>query len=97
KPVRLDSGKVFPPLNDNFGYADFAGIQERFVEERIGLLSSFLRLEKVRFVKELWIDLRLFDEVGNLNRVSGFNFDLLEVLFFQGHPVTFLVLEPLDD
>ena len=67
------------------------------MQECVRFLAAFLRLEKIRFVKKLRVDLCLVDEVGNLNGMGGFDLDLFEILIAQCNPLPFFVLKPFDD
>ena len=61
------------------------------------LLSSLLRLQKIRSVEELQVDLALVYKIGDLNGMGRLNFNLLKILVFERDPVAFLVAESLDN
>ena len=50
-----------------------------------------------RACKKLRINLRLVDEVGDLDGVGGFDLDFFEILVAQRDPFPFFVLEAFDD
>jgi hypothetical protein len=49
------------------------------VQQGVSFLATFLRLKKVRFIKELGVNLFQLHEIGNVDRMRRFDAHLLEV------------------
>src|SRR5207248_2754648 len=95
--VRFDRGQVLAVADYDFGNTNLARAAQRLVQNRICFFATLLRLEKVRFVEKLGIDLLQFDEVRNVDGMRGFDPDLLEVLLLHNNVAAALVFESLND
>ena len=63
----------------------------------VSFLPAFLRLKEIRLVEKLRIDLLQINEIGNVDRMSGFDAHLLEVLILHHNITAALEFEALYD
>src|SRR4051794_23741121 len=89
--------KIFAVADHHFRNADFPGADERLVQKRVRLFAAFLRLEEVGLVEEFRIDLCLFDEISDVDRVRRLDLHFREIFVLHDDEAAALVLETLHD
>src|SRR5882724_4598802 len=97
EPVRFDRREVFAVAYNDLGNADLAGTAQRFMQKCIRLLAAFLGFEKIRLVKEFGVDSLQVNEIGDVDRMSGLDANLFEILIAHDDVATALVLEAFDN
>src|SRR5690606_18515625 len=94
---RAHGGEVLALAEDHPGDAHLPAAHERLAQQRVGALGAAHRLEEVRAIVEDGIDLRLLDELHDVDRALEADVDRLEVLVGDLHVATAGVLVTLDD
>ena len=67
------------------------------MQDCVGFLPALLRFKEIRLVEKLWIDLLQIDEIGDVDRMRGFDSHLFEVLILHNDIMTALEFEALYD
>src|SRR5438477_8415215 len=88
---------MFAIADHHLGNTNFARPAERLVQNCVGFLPAFLRFKEIWLVEKLRIDLLQINEIGNVNRMGGFDAHLLEVLILHYNITTALEFEALYD
>jgi hypothetical protein len=65
------------------------------VQDCVSFLPAFLWLKEIRLVEKLRIDLLQINEIGNVDRMGGFDAHLLKVLILHHDIMTALEFEAL--
>src|SRR5436190_21905984 len=81
----------------HLGNTNFARSAERLVQDCVRFLSTLLRLKEIRLVEKLRIDLPQINEIGDVDRMRGFDAHLLEVFILHHDIMTALEFEALYD
>ena len=68
--IGLHRGQVLTITDHHFGDADLIRPTQSLVQESIGFLSAFLRLQEVRLVKKLRIHLLKLDKIRDVDRMG---------------------------
>src|ERR671919_1622569 len=95
--IRFHSGQMLAVANDDFGNADLTRATERLVQNSVSFFPALLRLQKIRFIEELWVNLFQINEIGDVDGMSGLDSNLLEILLIHDDITAAFVLEPFYD
>src|SRR5437762_491426 len=86
---------MFTIADHHFGDTDLTGPAERLMQNGVGFFSTFLRLQEIRPVEKLWINLFQIHEIGDVNGMRGLDPNLLKILILHDDITTALVFEAL--
>src|SRR5215831_2616715 len=74
---------------------NFSRSAERLVQNGVSFLPAFLRLKEIWLVEKLRIYLLQIDEIGDVDRMRGFDAHFLEVLILHHNITAALIFEAL--
>ena len=95
--VGFHRSKMFAITDHNFRNTNLSCAAQRLVQNCIGFLPTFLRLQEIWPVEKLRIHLFQTHEIGDVDRMRGFDPHLLEILILQDNIPAALILEAFYD